>query len=245
MKLLHAATISTILVIVFGLLLISPMYLHPQSKSTKPQLMLSFSISESNNVTEWCQNLSNILESHSIDATVFFVGKVAEKHPECVTVFRQNIDIGSQTYSNLDLTSISDYSKLLEDVRKGKLAVDIAGNLDSKSFRAPFGSTDQNIYSLLSRNGIIADFSYENQYNIFQDGQFIKIEIESYQWPEIPSDLFTNEQKYSKPIIVYLDNNVAISEIQNLVNQLETTYLEIVSASSLAGTEVTIRGDTQ
>ena len=241
MKLLYAAAISTTLVIIFGIILISPMYFYPQRKLTEPKLMLCFSILESDNVTEWCNELSAILENNSIEATVFFVGKVAEKNPECVATFSEGIDIGSQTYNYLNLTSISDYSELLEEVRKGKSAVDTAGNLDSKSFRAPFGATDQNIYSLLSRNGIIADFSYENQYNIFQNGQFIKIDIVSFQWPEIPTDLLVDEQQYTKPIIIYLDNTVPISEIQNLVNQLEGTYLEIVSASNLVGKELTIR----
>jgi peptidoglycan/xylan/chitin deacetylase (PgdA/CDA1 family) len=217
------------------------MFLHPKTDSS-PKLMLSFSISEANDVKEWSYNLSRILETHSLEAIVFFTGDVAEQNPQCVKIFGENIDIGSQTYSNLDLTSISDYSKILEDVRKGKLAVEVAGNLNTKSFRAPFGATDQNIYSLLSRNEIIADFSYENQYNIFQNGQFIKIEIESYVWPEIPSDLLANELRYSKPIIIFFDNGINISEIEKFVNQLENTYLEIVSASELVGKELTIRG---
>jgi peptidoglycan/xylan/chitin deacetylase (PgdA/CDA1 family) len=217
------------------------MFLHPKT-DLSPKLMLSFSISKTTDVKEWSYNLSRILETHSLKATVFFTGNVAEQNPECVTIFGENIDIGSQTYSNLDLTSISDYSKLLEDVRKGKLAVDVAGNINTKSFRAPFGATDQNIYSLLTRNEIIADFSYSNQYNIFQNGQFIKIEIESYIWPEIPSDLLTNELRYSKPIIIFFDNGISISEIEKFVNQLENSYLEIVSASELTGKDLTIRG---
>jgi peptidoglycan/xylan/chitin deacetylase (PgdA/CDA1 family) len=218
------------------------MYLNPQKNLTEPKLMLCFSILEADDVTDWCKELSSILKNNSIEATIFFVGEVAEKNPECVTTFGEKIDIGSQTYSYLDLTSISNYSELLEEVRKGKSSVDNAGNIDSKSFRAPFGATDQNIYSLLSKNGIIADFSYENQYNIFQDGQFIKIEIVSFNWPEIPADLLMDEQKYAKPIIIHFDNSAPIFEIENLVNQLETTYLEIVSASNLVGKELTIRG---
>ncbi|PVX26250.1 MAG: polysaccharide deacetylase [Candidatus Bathyarchaeum sp.] len=245
MKLVYAATISTLLVILFGILIISPMYLQPHTEKKQPQLMLSFSIVESNPVNVWCQDLAAILANHSVAATVFFVGNVAEQNPECVTIFGNNVDIGSQTYSNIDLTSISDYDTLLEEIRKGKNSVDNAGNLDSKSFRAPLGATDQNIYSLLSRNGILADFSYENQYNIFQNGQFIKIDIESYNWPEIPSDLLSGNYEYSKPIILYLDNSVPTFEIENLVTKLELSDLEIVSASQLAGTELTIRGDSQ
>ena len=218
------------------------MYLNPNKNVTEPKLMLCFSILETDDVTEWCKELSSILENNSIEATIFFVGEVAEKNPECVTTFGENIDIGSQTYSYLDLTSISDYSELLEEVRKGKSCVDIAGNLESKSFRAPFGATDQNIYSLLSKNGIIADFSYEKQYNIFQNGQFIKIEIISFHWPEVPADLLIDRQKYTKPIIIHFNNSVPIFEIKNFVNQLETTYLEIVSGSNLVGKELTIRG---
>lgn len=219
------------------------MYLPPQKKTNNPKLMLAFSISNSVDVIEWCQNLSNILKNHSIEATVFFVGEIAEKNPECVTAFGNEIDIGSQTYSNIDLTSINDYSKQLEEVEKGKNLVDIAGNLDSKTFKAPFGTTDQNIYSLLNKNGILADFSYENQYNIYQNDQFIKIEIETFQYPEIPSELFSKTNEQSKPIILYLDNNIPIYEIEKLILQLEESNFETVSASNLVGRNLTFRGD--
>lgn len=243
MKLSFAAIISTTIVVIIGLILISPMYLPTQTTANNPKLMLAFSISDSVDVIEWCQNLSNILKNHSMEATAFFTGKVAEKNPECVTIFSDEIDIGSQTYSNTNLTSINDYSIQLEEIKKGKNAVDIAGNLDTKSFKAPFGATDQNIYSLLSKNGILADFSYENQYNIYQNNQFIKIEIESFQYSEIPSELFSKTNEQTKPIILYLNNNIPIYEIEKLIQQIEESSFETVSASNLVGINLTIRGD--
>lgn len=219
------------------------MYLPAQIQSTEPKLMLAFSISDSVDVIEWCQNISNILKNHSMEATVFFVGKVAEINPECVSIFGDEIDVGSQTYSNIDLTSINDYSIQLEEVRRGKNAVDIAGNLESKIFKAPFGATDQNIYSLLSRNGILADFSYKNQYNIYQNDQFIKIEIESFQYSEIPSELFSKTNEQSKPIILYLYNKIPIYEVEELIQQIEGSNFVTVSASNLVGINLTIRGD--
>jgi peptidoglycan/xylan/chitin deacetylase (PgdA/CDA1 family) len=218
------------------------MFLQSPRPDTRLKVMLSFSVTESDNIETWCQNLSDILTKYSVEATIFFVGKVAEQNPDCVTVFSNKIDIGSQTYNNLDLTSISDYSIQLEEVRNGKLSVDAVGNLDSKVFRAPFGATDQNIYSLLSRNNILVDFSYENQYNVYQNEQFVKIEAESYQWPEIPIETLSNNQEFSTPIILYFDNTVAISEIENLIIQLKNSDLDFVSASSLVGEQLTIRG---
>ena len=81
-----------------------------------------------------------------------FLGKLAESYPKCVTLFSSNdgIDIGSSTYNYINLTSTQDYLLTLEEVKEGKRAVDSIGRLDSKLFKAPSGSTNQNIYSLLT-----------------------------------------------------------------------------------------------
>ena len=71
---------------------------------------------------------------------VFFVGKVAEQNPEAVTCFGNRVDIGSQTYDYVNLTTINDYSLKLQEVEQGKFAVDTAGHLNSSVFSSTIWS---------------------------------------------------------------------------------------------------------
>lgn len=205
--------------------------------------MLSFSASESNDIADWCRNLSSILKSYDISATLFIVGKVAEQHPECVSCFSSKVDIGSQTYSNLNLTSIADYDTQLEEVRKGKQAVDTAGNLYSRVFRAPNGDTDQNIYSLLSRNDILADFSYGSQYNVYLDNQFVKFDATVYDGTTCSANSILTLKKSSKPIIIHFDSEYPAELISDFIGTLKTGQLDFVNASEMTGLNLTVRGD--
>lgn len=58
------------------------------------------------------------------------------------------IDIGSQTCSYSNLTSICDYGTALKEIPKDKQAVYASGNLNSRLFKAPYRDNDGNIYSL-------------------------------------------------------------------------------------------------
>lgn len=197
---------------------------------------------DSSDVSEWCLNLSSILELYSVKAAVFFVGKVAEQHPECVLAFSKNVDIGSQTYSYTDLTSIPDYTLQLEEVKKGKKAVDDAGNLYSRLFRAPYGSTDENIYSLLSRSDIIADFSYGQQYNVYEDGKFIKFEAIVYIGSAFSADYFLKLPKKTQPLIIFFESSFSTAKISESLSKLKAGNIEFISASELVGCELTTRG---
>jgi peptidoglycan/xylan/chitin deacetylase (PgdA/CDA1 family) len=168
-------------VILVGLTLVVPAFFRGKSPQEEPQVMLSFNIQETANLVEWCSHLASILKQQNVKATIFFPGKIAEENPEILSYFGKGIDVGSQTYSYKDLTSITDFSAQLEEVKKGKEAVDAAGNLDSRVFRAPYGAIDQNIYYLLSQSEIKADFSYYKQYNLYEDGQFIKYNAITYE----------------------------------------------------------------
>lgn len=243
MKITIAATLSTALIIAVGFILISPMFYRTASVEPKQQVMLSFSVLESNDSADWCRNLSFILDEYDIGATVFIVGKVAEQHPECVSCFGSKVDIGSQTYSNLNLTSIADYDIQLEEVKKGKLAVDKAGNLYSKVFRAPNGDADQNIYSLLSRNDILADFSYDQQYNVYLDNQFVKFDARFYNGATCSANFILTLERNSQPIIINFDSECPTELIADLIAALNTGQLDFVNASEIAGLNLTVRGD--
>jgi len=241
LRLRHAAIIATVLVIVAGFAMISPLFLRPDRTEPKQRVMLSFSVSESNDAPQWCKNLSSILNNYNIGATVFVVGKVAEQYPQVVSYFGDRVDIGSQTYNNIDLTSIPDYSLKLQEVEEGKTAVDNAGNFYSRVFRAPFGATDQDIYSLLSRSGIMADFSYDNQYNLYQNGQFVRYDAAVYEGRDYSPDFFLTLPNIPKPLIIVFDNTYPISSIESFISGLKKGHLEFVNASQLAGFTLTDR----
>ena len=226
------------LIIIVGFIMISPLILGPGNVEAKQKVMLSFSVLQSDDAVGWCENLSSILNTYDMSATVFVVGRVAEQYPQTVLSFSDKVDIGSSTYSYSNLTSISDYSMKLEEVQKGKAAVDNAGHLDSRVFRAPYRATDQDIYSLLSRSGILADFSYKNQYNVYQNGQFIKFNASVVEGP----DSFSFElNRTSQPLIVDFDNTCSTSTIESFLARLKMGDLEFVNASELVGLTLTQR----
>jgi peptidoglycan/xylan/chitin deacetylase (PgdA/CDA1 family) len=240
MKIAQVGAISTTIVILLGVVMVIPPYI----QASKPPLvvLLSFSIVDDKNVPQWCQGLSSILKNNNIKATVFVTGKVAERYPECVSVF-SGMDVGSQTYSYTNLLSIKEYSTQLDEITNGKLAVDDAGNIDSKIFRAPYGSTDENIYSLLNRSGILADFSYNNQYNKYYNGEFIKFDLTAYNGTSHSVDFF-RVLPVDKPIMINFDNTVPIGKIDDFVSHLKSRQILFVDASELTEINLNIhQGD--
>lgn len=240
MKLKHAAAISTTLVLIFGIAIIVPFFI--RGSKSEQKVMLIFDVLDDYEVEEWCQNLSSVLENQDVKATVFFVGRVAENTPQSVSCFGQTIDIGSLTYDYSNLTSISDYSMQLEEIRKGKQAVDDAGNLYSRLFRAPFGNTDDNIYSLLSRCDILADFSYQTHYNLYLKDKFIRFEATAYSGSGRSTDFFSTLPKTSEPIIIVIDDTCSILNIEEVISELKKGQVDFVNASEIAGKSLTLRG---
>jgi len=241
LKLKHAAAISTTIVIFFGIAIIFPFFL--RSHRPEQKVMLVFDIVDDVDVKEWCYNLSSILENQTVRATVFIPGKVAENNPESVLCFSRKIDVGSYTYNYSNLTSISDYSLQLEEVRKGKQAVDDAGNLYSRLFKAPLGSTDNNIYSLLSRCDILADFSYQNHYNLYLEDKFIRFEATAYNGSNHSADFFLSLPRTPDPIIIVFDDTYSTAYIEKFISEIKNSEVDLVNASEIAGSNLTLRGD--
>jgi Polysaccharide deacetylase len=244
MKMIYAGTIVTGIVILIGLVIILPVYLQKRPIS-QSAILLSFSIINDSNVPKWCNDLSSILGKYKLKAAVFITGKVAERNPACVSSFSsKDIDIGSQTYNYVNLTSISDYSVALEEVRNGKEALDKTGNLNSRLFKAPYGSTDQNIYSFLTRSGIVVDFSYAQQYNKYENGKFIKYELIAYDGASYSSDQFNNIISLNKlPVLINFDNSTPINQIDSFISNLKSISNNIyfINASELTGMILTER----
>jgi peptidoglycan/xylan/chitin deacetylase (PgdA/CDA1 family) len=233
-----AGIISTTLVVIasfmtFGLIFFEPTPSRP--------VLLSFNIAEDDHLPDWCIDLSKTLEKNNVKAVVFVTGKIAEKHPQCVQSFDDEIDIGSQTYSYVDLDSILDYSVQLDEVKRGKYVVDQVGNLDSKLFKAPYGKTDENIYSILSRAGILADFSYSNQYNKFSGDYFLKYNITSYDGAYHNVGFFKNLKFEESPLVINYDNETPVEDIDHLISNMKSDEINFVSASELTEIELSKR----
>ncbi|AFS80356.1 polysaccharide deacetylase [Candidatus Nitrosopumilus koreensis AR1] len=232
-----AGAISTGLIIVLAVVLVMPPFLSYQF--TPQHVLLLFTIDSKKDTSSWCTQLSQVLEKHDATAAIFLSGSTAEQHPDCITSFSDEIDIGSQGYTGNSIPLIPDYSDQLEEVKKGKQVIDEIGNFDSKLFKSPYGDTDQNIYSLLEKSGILADFSYDTQYNKFHNGQFIWFTIESYDANSFSiDDIPTKSSERINPIIINFENNIAIDEIDDLLSDVKKQRVTFVSASDLVGFEL-------
>jgi peptidoglycan/xylan/chitin deacetylase (PgdA/CDA1 family) len=226
--------------------MISPLFFRANGAATVPpepsqNVMLAFSVAEKEGVAEWCKQLASLLDDYDMGAVVFFPGQLAEKSPECIWDFNNKVDIGSQTYSNVNLTTISDYSLKLNEVEEGKRAVDEADEFVSKSFIAPFKATDQDIFSLLERSGILADFSYDSQYNVYENGRFVKHDAATFNGTDYQPGYFLALPHSEYPVIIYFDNTSYITDIGNYLSILNGGHFKFINASELAGIPLTIR----
>jgi peptidoglycan/xylan/chitin deacetylase (PgdA/CDA1 family) len=246
-RIVTGGIVATVAVIIVGVVVALPPFLQPPKG---PSVLLSFNIVNDNNMPVWCRGLADILSKNQLDAAVFFSGEIAEKYPECVSSFGENVDIGSSTYSYRNLTGISDYTEQLRQVGDGKKAVDLAGNFDSKSFRAPYGSTDENIYSLLSRSGILADFSYSDRYHKYYEDKFIWFELIVYNAssPSVSAEYIrTNlpDGRTGEPINIDIDNSVPLDKVQQIIDVLQDKGSNFVNASELTGIALTTRAEDE
>lgn len=236
MKLVHVGIISTSLVIIAGISLVAPALIIPNMPATH-SVLLSFEIKNSNNLPEWCEDLASKVKEENLKGVIFIPGEIAQEFPECVNLFGKNFDIGSSTLRYSSLESYSDYQKQLDVIKNGKDLLDKTGNLDSKIFKAPFGYTDQNIYSLLTRSGIIADFSYDKQYNYYQNGQFIKYDLQ-----EIDKNSDIDNIEKNALLLVNFDNTDSVESIFEDINLIKKHNVVFKSPSEIIDNQLTLRG---
>jgi peptidoglycan/xylan/chitin deacetylase (PgdA/CDA1 family) len=236
--------VATAFVVILGVSIALPPFFQPAHGTNA---LLAFNIVSADNMPHWCIELSQLLEKNNVRATVFFPGRLAEDYPECLKSFDMTVvDIGSSTYNYTDLSSQMDYTRLLEEVRKGKEAIDNVGGIDSKSFKAPYGRTDENIYSLLSSSGILADFSYQDRYHKYYQGQFIRFDANVYDTTtrsDFKSFLDTHANA-EKPIQINIDNTISLSEISSIIDSLHDKRVTFVNGSTLTGLELTLRRES-
>ncbi|HEX7031571.1 MAG TPA: polysaccharide deacetylase family protein [Nitrososphaera sp.] len=246
-SLVTGGVIAVVAVIAIGVLYALPPYLKGiESWLMVPDVLLSLDINSDQNTLQWCQGIAELLNENQLKAVVFIPGKVAEQYPDCVRAFNDNVDIGSSTYSFAKLSSERDYLEMLEDVRRGKAAVDSVAGIDSRLFSAPYGYTDENIYSLLSRNGIVADFSGSDSYNKYNGTHFISYELKTLDLSKSSVDEIESQiaKKVSDQIRITADNSVSVGKVTSLIARiLEKQEANFVNASDVTGMKLTVRGE--
>lgn len=178
------------------------------------------------------------MEGYHAHATIFITGIIADRYPSCITAFPRYVDIGSQGYEYASINSIPDYTLKLEDIKNGKQAIFDAGSVDSKLFKAPYGDVDENIYSLLRKSQIVADFSYPDHYNLYHNGTFIKYDLVSIDGMKNISRI----ENGSLPLVVNFYSYENLSKIDNDIKELGSRHnYKLISASDLANMNLSVR----
>jgi len=233
--------IITAFVIVIGVVLVYPA-LQIDRLNDKNRVLLTFNIINSTNMPTWCNDLSKFLHENNIHSTIFITGIMADTYPNCVVSFSKDNDIGSMSNSYDAITSTSTHTDQLSNIREGKAAVDKQGKLNSTIFRAPRGVVDETIYSLLTQSHILADFSYNDHYNVYTDGLSGKI---FYRYPMTSlgniSDSKLSGRDENVPVMVNFYNYDSVQKIQEFINSASKNPHRFVTASELTGMELTIR----
>ena len=222
--------------------MVIPIFFRNQNIPQNPRVMLSFEIKNNKNITEWCTELSLLLNENNITATIFFPGKLVEQNPTILNIFEKGIDIGSQTYNYVNISSL-DFTTQLNEIKKGKQIIDQKGNLNSQIFKAPYGETDENIFYLLTQNNITADFSYQTQFNLYENGQFIKYEAITSENTIASIKTSLNILENHQLLIIPFENTDLIQDITEIILELKKFGIQFVNASDLAGTDLTGRGE--
>ena len=240
MNLKLVATITTTLVILGGVVLISPMFFRKANRNSPPRIAVFLYLTDDINASSWCRDVGSYLGSTNTRATVFFVGSVVDGDPSIVRSFGESVDVGSMTYDFMPLLSNPDYIAQLNNIKSGKMSVDAAGNIDSKLFASPFASVDDNIYSQLSRSGISADFSYSDYYLKFYNGSFIKMPISTIEGTSL--DVKELAQAVDEPLrVIKLTSNTPAKEVIQVFDALKNAGFRFLNASDIADMQLTVR----
>jgi len=243
-NLIVGGVLATAIVIIIGTLYAAPPYLAwVESSQRVPTVILSLSITSDQDMPQWCEDAADYLNNNRIDAVVYFSGEVADRYPDCVRSFHTGVELGSSTYSFKKLSSDRDYLEQLEDVRMGKFAIDSIAGIDSKVFKAPFGYTDDNIYSFLSRNDIIADFSKTGSYNGYDGKNFIFHDLQTFAIGIDSDDVILSrlEKKTISAVQLSADNSIPIAKITSLIDETIAKHrTNFVNASEITGLRVNL-----
>ena len=97
--------------------------------------------------------------------------------------------------------------------------------------------------ALLNQSGIVADFSYDEQYNKYYNGKFIKFGDTVYNGTNYSPDFFSTLSSNGRPVIINFDNTTPIPNIDEYLSHLKSKHIVLLSASQLTGLDLTVRGE--
>lgn len=242
MKPEHLGLIIISAIIIVGVMLVIPIFSPKHfAQQDKSSIMVVFNIVNNTNLPEWCKDLSPLIEKYNLPSTIFVTGIIADEYPICVNSFEQGVDVGTQTYSYRAIPSIFDYSIQLEQVKNGEMAVEEVGHLTSKLFRAPYGITDENIYSLLTSSGIVADFSYKDHYNLYQNGQFIRYDLQTFNGSSFANNDSLRIPASDVPVVIDFYNFDGKQSIEIFVSKLVADdKFDLLTASQVSNMRLTV-----
>jgi hypothetical protein len=106
------------------------------------------------------------------------------------------------------------------------------------------GGVDENIYSLLRRSQIVAEFSYHDHYNLYHNGTFVKYDLVAINGSKDFRKI-DNVSGSTVPLAVNFYNSDNLSEIDNDIKELRSRHeYQLISSSDLANMNLTVRHET-
>jgi hypothetical protein len=239
MKLEHQAMLATGIILAVGLTIVLIVFL-PQEKqyvanisAHHANVLVTFDLTSPSK--EWCSGMNDMLRHDNIQGIVFISGIDASNNTSCVLDIPSYVSVGSKTYDGVILPSIADYTEQLRQVHDGKQDIDQLVGVNTVVFKAPHNIVDQNIFSLLSNNNILLDFSYIDHYNKFYNGKFLRFDIKSYNGSSLSSSDITSIIGSNEPVMVYFDNSQSISTINNVLSNMTAGNVYFSSMKDITG----------
>jgi peptidoglycan/xylan/chitin deacetylase (PgdA/CDA1 family) len=240
MRVNQVGAFITFLVILAGVAMIAPAFTRTIRRENPPRVAIFIYVTDESSGDEWCNEVSSYLKQKGITASIFFTGRVADSQPDWVKKF-EGYDIGSLTYSYIDLTTITDYSIQLAEIKNGKIAVDAAGGFDSRLFSSLNENVTNDIYSQLRRAGIVADFSYPDHYIKLNGEVYITMPLNVIEGTSITPDT-TTDTLGNTPTVIKLYNNTPKQTVIQIIEDLRAKGCRFLNASEITGLELVVRG---
>jgi hypothetical protein len=100
----------------------------------------------------------------------------------------------------------------------------------------------------LSRNGIIADFSYANHYNKYENGMFVRYDLKTLNGNKEGLNLFPivyhddDIRSMQVPVAVNFNDTMGIGHIRDSISTIGSFHdVQFVNASELVRNKLTVR----
>ena len=130
------------------------------SKGTTTEKVIAITIDDGSDGGSYSKILQ-VLDKHNVKATFFLTGSAAEKRP---SIIRQTIneghEIGNHSYNHPEFTKVSNNEMRSQLSRTETIIKNITGKSTKPYFRAPYGSTNQNVLTTVGNAGYAYTFHW-------------------------------------------------------------------------------------